>query len=63
MTKKQFKKVLGLYKDGLSETICIAAIIEICAEHCQKNKIMMPAIEVAEWVVKFMDEKDHYKGD
>jgi len=31
MTKKQFKKVILMHKDGISMEICIASIIELCS--------------------------------
>ena len=59
MNKRKFKKVLGLYKDGLSEIICITAILEMIDEADRVRGLSSTTSETAGWIVKFMEEKDH----
>ena len=59
MNKRKFKKVLGLYNDGLSEVVCIAVILEVVDEADRVRGFNSPTSEVAGWIVKFMEEKDH----
>jgi len=49
MTNKQYKKVLSMHKEGISEEICIAAIIELCP--------LIPSVIVAQWILRFMEER------
>ena len=47
MTNKQYKKVLSMYKEGISAEICIASIIEMDSG--------LHSINVAQDVLRFMD--------
>jgi len=51
MTNKQYKKVLSMYKEGISAEICIASIIEL--------NPLIPSVIVAQWILRFMDESRH----
>ena len=49
MNKRQLNKILKLSEEGVSDQLCVAMIIEICAKTSRKNFLIFTADKIIEF--------------
>ncbi len=54
MNKRQFNKIIQLHKEGVSDEVCVAMIMDLCASG--RNKLFLA--EASSWVIEFFEAKE-----
>ena len=49
MNKRQLNKVIQLHKEGVSDIICVAMIMELCAKDTRRNLLPFTANKIVEF--------------